>query len=138
MKATPASPPGREESSDIAAPRSKIELSSQPDVYHDSCLHIEHSRYFFTVKGTRLALSRTEFRILSRLIRGINRIVSFDDIWSYAWQRNKAFKLKSVHVFVSRVRRKLEPFGIRINSVVGVGYILSHDSCCRSDTQEGD
>ena len=102
----------------------------QPEIYDDSCLHLEHKRYFVTAKGKALPLTKTEFRILSRLLRGINSIVTFEDLWGYAWGTNKSLNLKSIHVFVSRVRLKLAPFGIRVDSVVGVGYILSHGTCC--------
>lgn len=110
-----------------------METKSSSDTYDDSCLHLEYKRYFVSVKGKALALTRTEFRVLSRLVRGINRIVAFDDLWQHAWGPNKAFNLKSIHVFVSRVRLKLAPFGVRVDSVVGVGYILSHGACCKED-----
>jgi DNA-binding response OmpR family regulator len=99
--------------------------SSKDEVYNDSCLHIEHQRYFFAVKGTPMALTRTEFRVISHLVQSIDRIVAIQDLWDYAWSPGKSFNRKSIHVFVSRVRRKLAPFGLRIDSVVGVGYILS-------------
>ena len=112
-----------------------MEAKIQADIYHDSCLYLEHKRYFVSAKGKSLALTRTEFRILSRLIRGINGIVAFEDLWHNAWGPGNSFNLKSIHVFVSRVRRKLAPFGVRVDSVVGVGYILSHGSCCKEDSQ---
>jgi DNA-binding response OmpR family regulator len=112
-----------------------VESKTQADVYDDSCLHLEYKRYFVSVKANALALTRTEFRVLSRLVKGINCIVAFEDLWEHAWGPNKSFNLKSIHVFVSRVRRKLAPFGVRVDSVVGVGYILSHGSCCKTDLQ---
>jgi DNA-binding response OmpR family regulator len=104
--------------------------SNQANVYDDSCLHIEHKRYLFTVKGTQVVLSKTEFRVLSRLIRGIDSVVAFEELWDYAWGRDRSIKRKNIHVLISKVRRKLAPFGVRVDSVVGVGYILSHGSCC--------
>ncbi len=77
-----------------------------------------------------MVLTKTEFRVVSRLVRSINQIVAVEDLWAFAWGPNKSFKRKSIQVFVSRVRRKLASFGLRIDSVVGVGYILSHDACC--------
>jgi DNA-binding response OmpR family regulator len=103
------------------------------DVYTDSCFHIEHRRYFVAVKGTRVPLTKTEFRVVSGLARNIGRIVMFEDLWAYAW-KGKPFNRKSVHVFVSRVRRRLAVYGLRIDSVVGVGYILSHGTCCSNET----
>ena len=106
------------------------------DAYDDSCIHLEHKRYFVAVKGTPLRLTKTEFRVLSCLVRGIDRIVAFDDLWRYAWSPGKSPNRKSIHVFVSRVRRKLSPFGMKIDTVVGVGCMLSHGKCCSPGQSE--
>ena len=103
-------------------------------VYVDSCLRIEHQRYYLAVKDVPVKLTRTEFRIVSFLVSNINQIVRLEDLWKAAWDANKSFNRKSIHVFVSRVRRKLAPHGLRIASVVEVGYILTHDRCCRAVT----
>jgi DNA-binding response OmpR family regulator len=105
------------------------------DVYDDSCLHIEHRRFFVSVKGTPIRLTKTEFRVLSRLVRDIHQIVPIQDLWDYAWG-NKTFNRKSLHVFVSRVRGKLSPLGLKIDAVVGVGYLLSHSECCSAGKLE--
>lgn len=99
-------------------------------VYSDSCLYIERKTYFAAVRGVPLRLTRTEFKLLLCLVSNIDRIVTVKDLWAFAWKSNKQFNRKSIHVFMSRVRRKLLPFGLRVDSVVGVGYILSHGTCC--------
>ena len=109
-----------------------LKWQPQVSVYDDSCLHIEYRRYFFAVKGTSILFSKTEFRILARLVRGINSIVAFEDLWEAGWGQEKPINRKNLHVLVSKVRRKLEPVGVRVNNVVGVGYILSHGSCCHT------
>ena len=108
------------------------------EVYIDSCLQVEHRRYFAAVKGTPLTLTRTEFQLLSCLAGNIGRIVSVEELWAFAWKPNKPFNRKSVHVFMSRVRHKLVPFGLKVNSVVCVGYILSHDTCCANENSATD
>lgn len=70
--------------------------------------------------------------MISTLVRRINTIVSFEDLWANVWGSSKTLNLKSIHVFVSRVRRKLAPFGVRVDSVIGVGYVLSHGTCCEA------
>ena len=99
-------------------------------VYEDSCLYIEHKAYFFAVKGTPVALTKTEFRIVSRLIIQLDRIVTLEVLWNSAWSPKQTLVRKSIHVFVSRIRHKLAPLGLKIHSVIGVGYILSHGTCC--------
>ena len=105
------------------------------DIYVDSCLRVEHERYFLAVKGTPVKLTRTEFRIVSFLVSNIDRIATREELWSFAWGNKKPLNCKSIHVFLSRVRRKLEPFGLKIAGVVDVGYILSHGRCCSNPTQ---
>lgn len=85
-----------------------------------------------------MVLTKTEFRVLSYLIRNIDQIVAVEDLWAYAWGPSKSLKRKSIQVFVSRVRRKLAPFGLRIDGVVGVGYIFSHGACCSVERVEGE
>jgi DNA-binding response OmpR family regulator len=80
--------------------------------------------------ATRLVLTRTEFRILSHLVRNINSIVPSADLWEHVRGASKPLKPKTIHVFLSRVRGKTDPFGLRIDSVVDVCYILSHGACC--------
>src|SRR5262245_50930758 len=112
----------------------KLESKNQADTYDHSCSHVEHRRYFVAANAQPISLPNTEFRVLSRVIRGIDGVVAYEDLWEPAWGK-ESFNLKSIHVFVSRVRRKLVPFGVRVDSVVGVGYILSHGSCCKEDLQ---
>jgi DNA-binding winged helix-turn-helix (wHTH) protein len=103
---------------------------NQSEVYTDSCIHIEFERYYFACKGTALTLTKIEFQLLARLVRNLGQIVSVDRLWRSAWPNEKEMNLKSIQVFMSRLRRKLAPFGIRLDSVVSVGYVLSHESCC--------
>ena len=105
------------------------------DVYDDSCLHVEHKKYFVAVKGTPIKLTKTEFRVLSRLVQSIDRIVPLKDLWDFGWGSGKPFNIKSIHVFVSRVRSRVSPFGLQIDSMVGVGYILSHGACCSKESE---
>ena len=112
------------------------QVNADVGIYADSCLRVEHRRYFVSVKGKPLKLSRTEFKIISCLVSNIDNVVRLDALWSAAWDPNKAMSRKSIQVFISRVRSKLSPFGLRIDSVVDLGYILSHGTCC--DSEKGD
>ena len=112
--------------------------SREADVYDDSCLHMEHRKYFVSVKGVPIKLTKTEFRVFSCLVRSINRVVAQQDLWEYAWGSDQALNRKSIHVFVSRVRRKLSPFGLKIDTMVGVGCMLSHGQCCSTSQSASD
>ena len=109
--------------------------SDDADVYDDGCLRVEHDNYFVTCKGTLISLTKTEFLLVSRMARNINRVVQAQDLWDYAWGAGKPLNLQCLHVFLYRLRRKLLPFGLRIENMVNIGYGLSHGQCC--DRGEG-
>jgi DNA-binding response OmpR family regulator len=100
------------------------------DVYDDGCLRVEFNHYFVTCKGNYLDLTKTEFLLVARLVRNIERIVRFQELWDYAWPADKPLNLASLHVYMFKVRRKLLPCGLRIDNMINVGYSLSHGDCC--------
>jgi len=69
-------------------------------------------------------LPRTEFLILSRLVRTTNRIVTADELWSLVWGSNKPLNSESLHVYIYLLRAKLTDFGLQIETMVNVGYRL--------------
>lgn len=98
---------------------------AEEEVYDDGYLRIEHDNYYLACGGQQLSLSRKEFLIVSRLARKADRIVTSEDIWRYAWGNDSQFNAKSLRVHIHRLRNILMPLGLRIESMVGVGYRLS-------------
>ena len=94
------------------------------DVYDDGQLRVEHGNYYASAGGRQLRLPRKEFLILSRLARNPERVVTSEEIWRHAWGERTPFNAESMHVHVYRLRRRLAPFGPRIETMVNVGYRL--------------
>ena len=94
------------------------------DVYDDGYLRVEHENYYIACDGHPLKLARTEFLIISRLARSTGRIVTAEDLWEHAWGRSKPLNPESLHVYIYRLRNKLSPFQIHIDTMVNVGYRL--------------
>lgn len=94
------------------------------DVYDDGYLRVEHGGYYVACGGEPITLARTEFLIISRLARTPERIVAAGDLWQYAWGNDKPLNSESLHVHIYRLRTKLQPFGLRIDTMVNVGYRL--------------
>lgn len=97
----------------------------EEDVYDDGRLRVEHGNYYVSCRGIVLQLPRKEFLILSRLARNPDRIVSSEDLWQHAWGESAALNAESLHVHIYRLRRRLAPFEINIETMVNVGYRLS-------------
>lgn len=105
----------------------------EEQAYDDGHLRVEHDNYYVSLGGRSLKLPRKEFLILSRLARNPERIVHAEDIWLHAWGPRAPFNAESMHVHIYRLRRRLEPAGLRIETMVNVGYrllasALAHDA----------
>jgi DNA-binding response OmpR family regulator len=97
----------------------------EEQIYDDGYLRIEYDNYYIACGGNQLSLPRKEFLIVSRLARKAERIVTSEEIWRYAWGNSAQFNAKSLRVHIHRLRNILTPLGLRIESMVGVGYRLS-------------
>ena len=106
---------------------------SQPsdDVYDDGFLRVEHRNYYVACGGVSIKLPRTEFLIFSRLARSPERIVPAEELWEHAWGNEKPLNTESLHVYIYRLRTKLMPYNLRIDTMVNVGYRLLLDSSQR-------
>lgn len=94
------------------------------DIYDDGYLRVEHDNYYVACGGSTLQLPRKEFLIVSRLTHNPERIVSSEEIWRHAWGGRAVFNAESLHVHIYRLRRKLAPYGLQIQTMVNVGYRL--------------
>jgi DNA-binding response OmpR family regulator len=101
----------------------KIE-GQEEDVYDDGYLRVEHKSYYVACSGQPIKLPRTEFLIFSRLARTPERIVTSEDLWQYAWGNGKPLNPESLHVFMYRLRGKLAPYSLQIETMINVGYRL--------------
>lgn len=97
------------------------------DVYDDGYLRVEHNSYYVECDGQSVRLSRTEFLILSRLARSMERTVPAEELWRSAWRSQKPFNSESLHVYIYRLRAQLKPYKLRIDTMINVGYRLFID-----------
>lgn len=101
-----------------------LQNQSVDDIYDDGYLRIEHKNYYLTCGGRPIHLPRTEFLLISCLARSVDRAVSAEDLWRYARSTDRPFNSESLHVYMYRLRSKLLPSKIRIDTLVNVGYRL--------------
>ncbi len=94
------------------------------DVYDDGRLRVERDNYYVACDGRPLKFPRTEFLLLSRLVSNAGRIVRAEELWRYAWGDSKPYNAESLHVHIYRLRNKLSPFDIKIETMINVGYRL--------------
>src|ERR1044072_5379005 len=118
-----------------AAPTHLTQASREPDtdIYDDGHLRVEHDNYYVACEGHALSFRRAEFLLLSRLARNVTRIVRAEELWRHAWGDGKPYNAESLHVHVYRLRAKLAPFGVRIETMVNVGYRLVSATAAQED-----
>jgi DNA-binding response OmpR family regulator len=84
-----------------------------------------------TVKrsGQTIALTAREYALLEYLLRNSNRIISRMDIADNIWDNPNALDSKTIEVFISFLRRKIDkPFDKKlIHTVVGMGYVMKDE-----------
>jgi len=71
-----------------------------------------------------LELPRREYHILEVLMTGRGRILNKEQIIDHISDFDEDLSPSAVEIYISRLRKKLEPAGVSIRVVRGVGYIL--------------
>jgi DNA-binding response OmpR family regulator len=96
------------------------------EVLADDVIRIDEALRRVEVQGRPVALSPTEFRLLTVLMRNRDRVVTQEQLLEEVWG-NSAGDPKQVRLYVSYLRRKLrEAGGIEpIETVRGFGYLFT-------------
>lgn len=96
-----------------------------------------HGRLRLDLAGRRvygddrpLELSAREFAVLELLLVRIARVVTRQQIRDHLYGWDDTSSSNGVEVFVHRLRRKTEPYGLDIRTVRGMGYLVE-----RADVQ---
>ncbi len=99
-----------------------------PKQYEDDHLIIDLARREVIAGGKRLQLSATEFDLLSLLLENAGHVLSYDAILNEVWGWDAKASTDYVHVYMSRLRSKLEPNGRRPQYLItkrGHGYFFN-------------
>ncbi len=79
-----------------------------------------------TYQGTRIELTKNDFRILQLLLENKGKVVSRDTLMTRLWQMDSYVEENTLTVNVTRLRKKLEKAGLKdfITTKVGSGYMI--------------
>jgi two-component system OmpR family response regulator len=77
-----------------------------------------------TVRDAPLELSARELGLLEILLQRAGRLVSKEQLVDHLCEWGEEVSNNAIEVYVHRLRKKLEPAGIRIVTVRGLGYCL--------------
>lgn len=76
------------------------------------------------VDGAPVDLPRRELNLLEVLLMRPGQVVSKQDLLEKLFGLEDEAGVNAVEIYVHRLRKKLEPVGIRIRTVRGLGYLL--------------
>lgn len=94
---------------------------SQPQISFGG-LTVDPARKMCTVDGRELRLPRKEFEILLKLISNIGVVFSREELLREIWPEEVVVLDRVVDVNITRLRRKLGPYGRYITTRSGYGY----------------
>ena len=77
-----------------------------------------------SLNGQPLELSAREVSLLEVFLQRAGRLVSKDQLVSHVCEWGEEVSENAIEVYVHRLRRKLEPAGVSIRTIRGLGYSL--------------
>lgn len=108
--------------------KKRLEQSSgaSPKAIHSfGVLQVDVSRHLVTVKGRRIELTATEFKLLTLLIQRQGHVQSRDQLLRDVWEYDNHIDTRTVDTHIRRLREKLGPASRYLDTVRGVGYRFS-------------
>jgi two-component system phosphate regulon response regulator PhoB/two-component system alkaline phosphatase synthesis response regulator PhoP len=85
-------------------------------------LRVDPEKFEVSVEGKNVALTATEFRILSFLNENKGRVYSREELMNNVWREDRIILDRTIDVHVKNLREKLGKAGCLIKNVRGVGY----------------
>jgi two-component system phosphate regulon response regulator PhoB len=90
-------------------------------------LQVDVSRHLVTVRGRRVELTATEFKLLTLLLQRTGHVQSRDQLLRDVWEYETHIDTRTVDTHIRRLREKLGPAAKYLDTVRGVGYRFSSD-----------
>jgi two-component system OmpR family response regulator len=83
------------------------------------------------LEGEPLELSAREIGVLEVLMLRSGRVVNKDQLAEELYGWDEEVSANAIEVYVHRLRRKLEPAGVTIRTIRGLGYLLEKPASAR-------
>jgi DNA-binding response OmpR family regulator len=100
----------------------KRRQETEPDRFTMENLTVDFDRKTVTLHHENLPLTKTEFNILTHLIRHRNRVIPRHEFIDEIWKDYPYITERTVDVHITRLRKKLGPFARLISNTTGFGY----------------
>lgn len=98
--------------------------TAQSKLLEFRCLSYDQGERSARCNGRVLDLSARELALLEILMLRVGRLVGKDQLVDHLCGWGEEVSTNAIEVYIHRLRKKLEPAGIRIATVRGLGYCL--------------
>jgi two-component system response regulator TctD len=88
---------------------------------------IDIAAQFVIASGRRTELTRREFRLLELLVLNLGKVVPRERLMDQLFGYENAVNPNALELYISRIRRRLKPSRLRIETVWGTGYVAKID-----------
>ena len=85
-------------------------------------LSVDIPRHQVTVRGRKIELTSTEFKLLTLLVQRQGRVQTRDQLLKDVWDYDAMIDTRTVDTHMRRLREKLGPAAKHLDTVRGVGY----------------
>ena len=100
-------------------------MAGSPTLLQHGALKYDQVGRAASLNGLPLELSARELSLLEVFLQRAGRLVSKDQLVSHLCEWGEEVSPNAIEVYVHRLRKKLEPGGVRIVTVRGLGYSLA-------------
>jgi two-component system OmpR family response regulator len=88
------------------------------------CMKFDVAGRVVTVNEQPVDFSARELAVLELLLQKPGRVVSKEQLMEHMYGWDKDVSPNAIEVYIHRLRKRLEPFGIGIRTARGLGYVL--------------
>ena len=103
------------------------DLEPDEDMLRVGEIEIDQQKHNVTVNGKPIALTLTEFKLLTAVVTGRGRVLTRDQLIDKALGQDAVVTDRTIDVHLTALRRKLGDSRKHIETVRGVGYRLASD-----------
>jgi two-component system KDP operon response regulator KdpE len=105
--------------------RAKPELVTSLPTFTSGDLEVNFVRWCVTIGGNEIKLTPIEFSLLGQLVLNVGKVLTNSMLLKKVWGTEYNSEIHYVHVFIARLRKKLEPDPKKPKYILtkpGVGY----------------
>ncbi len=93
-------------------------------VYNCGALTFDSAGRRVMIDGELLDLTTREFRVLEALMLHIGWVVSKEQLLERLYSYSEEASNNAIEVYIHRLRKKIEPAGVTIRTIRGLGYVI--------------